>query len=71
MIYSLYGKTESDYGWEIDHIRPKSMMGSDFISNLQPLQWQNNRSKGDNYPSFETVVSSSGNKNILQQKRWY
>ena len=39
-----YGNRESIYGWEIDHIDPN---GGDDISNLQPLQWENNVKKGN------------------------
>lgn len=37
----------TQFGWEIDHIVPVSRGGSDALSNLQPLQWENNRRKGD------------------------
>lgn len=43
-----YG-TLGQYGWEIDHIRPVAARGSDALSNLQPLHWQNNRKKGDSF----------------------
>lgn len=51
-----HGNTDSDYGWEIDHIQPTSRYGSDDLSNLQPLQWENNRSKGDAYPAYDYCV---------------
>lgn len=45
-----YGHPDSKYGWEIDHKHPQSRGGTDKIINLQPLQWQENRTKGDIYP---------------------
>jgi len=49
MLRSNYGKQEP-WGWEIDHIKPVSKGGSDDLSNMRPLQWENNRTKGDSYP---------------------
>jgi hypothetical protein len=60
---SQYGTTsENGTGWEIDHIVPVSYDGTDELVNLQPLQWQNNRRKGDAYstaPSYYTAVTAA------------
>ena len=37
-----YGNRDSDFGWEIDHIRAVSDGGSDDIRNLRPLYWKTN-----------------------------
>jgi hypothetical protein len=49
--YAEHGKTNL-WGWEIDHIKPVILGGTDDLSNLQPLYWRNNRKKGDTYPWF-------------------
>lgn len=50
MKHAEHGNTQSQYGWEVDHIRPVARDGGDELANLQPLQWDNNRRKGDTYP---------------------
>lgn len=42
-----YGKNDSEYGWEIGHIRLASEGGTDDISNLRPLHWKNTTRKAD------------------------
>lgn len=34
-------------GWHIDHIKPISKGGTNHYTNLQPLWWYDNLSKGD------------------------
>lgn len=53
-----YGNRNSQYGWEIDHISPS---GSNDLSNLRPLQWENNVSKSDG--NLKCIVSANGTEN--------
>ena len=48
--YSEYGR-RGKYGWEIDHVHPVALGGSDKLKNLQPLHWQNNQIKADEHPN--------------------
>lgn len=64
MIFNEYGNTNSTFGWEIDHIKPQARGGLSTLYNLQPLQWENNRSKSDSYPSCQYVVTASGEYNV-------
>ena len=57
-----YGDRQSEYGWEIDHISPG---GSDSLSNLRPLQWQNNIRKSDG--RLKCAVVASGENNIANR----
>lgn len=43
-----------NYGWYVDHIRPKSdftnKSDSDFWNNCEPMHRSNNSEKSDSYP---------------------
>lgn len=65
-----YGNRDSQYGWEIDHLKPLSLGGQDVPENRYPLQWQNNLRKGDNYPRWSTAVTADGQKNVEFEKFW-
>lgn len=59
MQRSAYGNTNTENGWEVDHIRPVARDGSDFLDNLQPLQWENNRHKSDSFPNWTCKIKAA------------
>ena len=71
-----YGDRTSPYGWEIDHIYPQSLLKErkveqneiDNRGNLRALNWQNNDSKGTDYPSYHAKVRAEGNKNVIDDR---
>ena len=48
--FDKYGDTKSEYGWEIDHIKPLAKGGGNEMENLQPLHWKVNKKKGKRWP---------------------
>ena len=72
MVWDKYGVQDNMYGWEIDHIVPRSLLQEkgympseiDSLINLRALQHQNNVSKGDDYPSYTAMVTAEANRNV-------
>ena len=72
IIRNKYGDYDSLYGWEVDHIVPQAILKEkgysqkdiDNYNNLRALQHENNASKGDDYPSYTSVVTSDGTENV-------
>lgn len=64
IAWDKYGVQESPYGWEIDHVYPRSKGGTARKENLRALQHQNNVSKGDSYPFYKAVITSDGDHNV-------
>jgi len=58
---SDHGNRNSQYGWEIDHIKPESEGGGDTLSNLRPLQWENNASKQGGRLTCSVTAEGTGN----------
>jgi hypothetical protein len=63
MIRDQYGKRSSIFGWEIDHI--DGTPDNNDISNLRPLQWENNASRQKD-PLICPVVSDR-DKNVRRR----
>lgn len=66
--WGAYGDTDSPFGWEIDHQKPVAKGGSNHLDNLLPLQWENNRSKGDDYPTWTAAVTYKYGYNVHEKR---
>lgn len=63
---NAYGDADSIFGWEIDHVYPQSRGGLNHFINLRPMNIRNNRSKSDDYPRYQHVVTAEENRNVEQ-----
>ncbi len=76
IVWDKYGDRDNMYGWEIDHVVPRSLLeqkGFDEEAinnsiNLRALQCKNNISKDNDYPGYISSVTSDGNKNIEKER---
>ena len=57
IIWEEYGK-QTEFGWEVDHILPEVKGGTKDIDNLRAFHWENNKSKGDDFPKYKCVITA-------------
>lgn len=63
IVKNEYGKN-SAFGWEVDHVYPQIKGGSNDLVNLRPMHWENNRSKSDDYPNYDSAICAEDNRNV-------
>lgn len=79
MLWDDYGRRDSNYGWEIDHIIPEKLLQDngvpqelvDHIDNLRPMHWSNNCKKADDFPQYSANTTHAGNVNSDDVYRYY
>lgn len=59
---NTYGENarNSEYGWEVHHVNPN---GNDDLTNLLPLQWENNMATADT-GNIVCAVTANGVHNV-------
>lgn len=79
MLWDDYGRRDSNYGWEIDHIVPEKFLQYngvpqeliDDIDNLRPMHWSNNCKKADDFPQYSANTTHAGSMNCDDVYRDY
>ncbi|MBP3838261.1 MAG: HNH endonuclease [Prevotella sp.] len=70
ILRNQYGNRGSIYGWEVDHVYPQALGGGDDIDNLRAMQWENNESKGSDFPHYTAKVQADGANNVHQELQY-
>jgi len=61
---------ETEYAWTMTPMLPVSKGGSADFMSLIPYHVKNAEAKGENYPLYETVLTSDGTHNIPFVQKW-
>lgn len=64
----MYGM-RSTFGWTACRKNPRigSAVNTD---NLMAAHWRNYRMKGGDYPTFKSIVTADGNRNVEKVQSW-
>lgn len=60
----------SPYGWTVCRLNPAIRAIDGAESNLIAAHWRNYKMKGDDYPSFKSILTSDGVNNVEKVKSW-
>lgn len=64
MMRDKYEDLSSEFGWTVDFIYPIERGGDDNINNLRAMQWENARSKSNDFPFYLSAKKFEGFQNV-------
>jgi len=64
LSWNNYGKIGSWGAWEVDHSKPKSKGGTDYLRNLAPACIECNRNKSNKTRGCKFLLSNSNSKEV-------